>query len=685
MAIIDPLTNFMSGNRKKTSKMLTDALAKQKQGLIEPMQEGGVAGYQEGGMVDRAVDWTRRNVIQPAGQAAHDALMSVPATIPQRAPIQAPQMGTGYLNQTANATEQHKRDLVAAGGGYAEGGMVDPLIRYTTPAVEQGLAKYKYAVRPLVQNTISKANAIRGLLPAPGAIEDAILTGGEKVAAPVAEGVASKVGLGRLAALAGGPVGAGAYTAYKTLESQPLNDIDEVAAIKASGKPPVAQVASPIRTPIVTPPVQRGQDSLVEPPIPVETPQDQSQGSLSSGGKNIAYENIGVKGRDPFLDSGGSSSIHVQAPGETDKFTRLPHTGEAGYSFNPDSNSYEKTEPMVTVGRPNGLQVMMKESEALAKGMLSPQQLEAYNKNKALTAQTDIASQEAKSKMDVEAATAEEKRAKAGVEKADADFAAKHGFKMGKGDAASEAANASLTPEAIKMYAQQGVDEGHLPVGVGGYGKVGQAVRNAISNEMAAIAKSQGLDNVNMAVNRIKNRSDQTAINQAQKILSMTKGYEDTVNNYIPVLKQQRAELNLSKFKKFADFEYAASKDFFGDAKAQQLYGTLYETLVDYSKVVGGNFGASGLTDAARKEGDKLLAASNDPKTFEAVLNNFQNLMNLRTKALTKVPQDIVSRYGNKGGAATQPETQQAAPQAAQPPQAQPKTYKVGNYTVVEH
>ena len=134
---------------------------------------------------------------------------------------------------------------------------------------------------------------------------------------------------------------------------------------------------------------------------------------------------------------------------------------------------------------------------------------------------------------------------------------------------------------------------------------------------------------------------------------TVTKGYEDTVNNYIPILKEQRGKLNLSKFKKFADFEKAAKKDFFGDKDAQVLYGTLYETLVDYSKVVGGNFGAAGLTDAARREGEKLLSASNDPKTFNAVLDNFQKLMGERTKALTKVPSDIVSRYGAKAAPAT--------------------------------
>ena len=240
---------------------------------------------------------------------------------------------------------------------------------------------------------------------------------------------------------------------------------------------------------------------------------------------------------------------------------------------------------------------------------------------------------------------------KSEMTKADTAFAQSHGFKMPKAAAGDDAA-AALTPETIQMYAQQLLDEGKLPTGVGGYGKAGQAVRNTIGNAASALAKSQGLDNVNLAVTKLQNKSDQASITQAGKILNMTKGYEETVKSYIPLLKQQRADLHLSKFKKFADFEYAASKDWFGDPDAQRLYGTLYETLLDYSRVVGGNFSSVGLTDAARREGALLLSASNSPEAFNKVLDNFQNTMHLRAEGLATVPRSIVNRYGSGSQAA---------------------------------
>jgi hypothetical protein len=785
MEMIDPLTNMLAGKRKKTSKMLTDAVNKSR-GIAAPME--AASGYDQGGelaldmlkqgYVDSGAYYdTRRTqtdyvvpTVAPVGQlSAQDRMQPIPQVTPSATQ-------GGYRNPDGSwsatpppAVASPTSNSFAKRLGFAEGGMIpfSGIADYVLPQVQKGLLKYKYAVNPAAQNTIEGLNAVRGYLPGgsqaparfssvarhagqgiadtieglnavrgylpggsqaparfssvarhagqgiadtieglnavrgylpggsqaparfssvarhagqgiadsveglnavrgslPGAsgIEDAILGGGE-AAAQVGQQSLLRRGLG----IAGGPVGAGAMAAYDVLKAKPANDVDEMAAINNWTAQHHPLPARPVTAPAVAQPASIADTTSlpqITPSAPEAEPTPQAAPEYSKGfsivdGKRTPYEGIGVKGQDPLLDNPNLGFSRDEASRVRDLA---------------DTDAKERaaiSDPMIQtiVGDPSSkhgvysLGPSMKSSEAFAAGLMTLQQQDTYTKQRATLAETGLKTQEAQAKIGLENASAEEKKAKAAGEKADADFALKHGFKMSK-DSTAESAGQTLTPEAIHMYAQQGVDEGHLPVGVGGYGKVGQAVRNAISNEMAAIAKSQGLDNVALSINRLKNRSDQTSINQAQKILTMTKGYEDTVNNYIPILKEQRAAMNLSKFKKLADFEYAASKDFFGDANAQKLYGTLYETLVDYSKVVGGNFGAAGLTDAARREGDKLLAASNDPKTFNAVLDNFQKLMGERTKALTKVPQDIVSRYGAKQAAPAVQTQAQAAPPA---------------------
>jgi hypothetical protein len=86
-------------------------------------------------------------------------------------------------------------------------------------------------------------------------------------------------------------------------------------------------------------------------------------------------------------------------------------------------------------------------------------------------------------------------------------------------------------------------------------------------------------------------------------------------------------------------------KDMIGDPDAKAFYGTLYELLVDYSKVVTGNFGMAGLTDSARQEGAKLLSVADKPETFNKVLDNFQALMNKRTGALKDTANGILAKY----------------------------------------
>jgi hypothetical protein len=602
MQALDPLTDLYS--HKRRPGMLLKAVNKNAPVPSAPVMSGpGIAdlpeGYQEsGGIMGTAGDWLKRNVVQPVQSFVNRTVSTPTGTI--GSPI-----GTGLTSlpqpiQVPSVSVPYTPPVQPSqmGTGYLSN--------------TAGIAQRRINETQNIANQTGFAES--------GAVDDPL----------------------------------------KRVTSWPVN---------AQGAAPVASAA-----PVVTNQGATNYQLFIpgaaphtDPLTTVATPEVQGTGYAQVGKNRIGIADIGTA-KDPLMaKTQGSVNTLSDEQFKNSGLAADPNFGKPGYSYNTATKTWERPDPTIWVGTPGGVQSTMKESEAFTKGLMKPQQRTDYLNRRIYDQQAALAAQAQGAEIGLrqaqagqEQAKGEQEQAKAAQLKEDLEFAKKHGFTIPKGTSL-DIGGGSITPEAIEMYAQQGLDQGHIPTGVGGFGATGQAVRNQIGNRMAELAKAQGIDNVHLAVNALKNKSDQTSINQANKILTMTEGYEQTVNNYIPTLLQQRQNMNLSKFKKIADFEYAAQKDWLGDPNAQQLYGTLYETLLDYSKVVSGNFGISGLTDAGRKEGQALLNASNNPETFKKVLTNFQNLMKQRTSALKSVPQSIVARYRQGTADTTTPTAAPAA------------------------
>lgn len=254
------------------------------------------------------------------------------------------------------------------------------------------------------------------------------------------------------------------------------------------------------------------------------------------------------------------------------------------------------------------------------------------------------------------------KRAKAAKELKDLqEFnAASAGSKSYETEKSREKAQ-EMDPEDAKEMGKQYVMTGTMPQGLG-LGSPG--MRKQIIHEGTQWAKQNGMNNVNLALKQLQYKADQRSLTKTSEIAAMTENYEKTVESYIPILKAQSAAVKRVPIRSIAELQMRVEKDMIGDPDAKVFYGTLYETLVDYSKVVTGNFGMGGLTDSARVEGQKLLSVADKPETFNKVLDNFQVLMNKRTGALKGTAEGILKKYNAEPKAAYPNKAATASPPA---------------------
>jgi hypothetical protein len=106
-------------------------------------------------------------------------------------------------------------------------------------------------------------------------------------------------------------------------------------------------------------------------------------------------------------------------------------------------------------------------------------------------------------------------------------------------------------------------------------------------------------------------QAGQKALNKIATINAQVQRDEETAKKLlVNVVTQGKAiKSSMSGFKKADDWLNHLRAEYKGNPKAVNINNTIYEALVDYGKVMGGNVGAGGLTDSARKEAQMLLTA----------------------------------------------------------------------------
>ncbi|GEM_PF-3269307 len=365
MQVLDPLTDLYS--HKRRAGMLSNAVRKTTAPTAPVMSGPGIAdmpeGFQEGGMLAGPIDWAKRNIVQPVQNFVSNLAPSTPAPVNPTPPPQ--NIGTGYVQQSGvqpiqRYNQNYGAALREASEGYAEGGGVDdPLKKLPTqwPVTAAGVA-------PVAAN---------------------ITTPPVKVAQTPVPQVAPT------------PTAANAYGTASPLTSLPHGaEGSYEAPVAAAPKvpavappPPVTATDTAVKAATAPPP---GATSTGTDPLTNVSPD--GSGFAQVGQKKIGINDIGVQGKDPLTAGTGTINELSEEQFKRSGLAADPNFGKTGFEYNTATKTWEKPDPEIMVGNPQGIMSTMKESEAFNKGLMSPYQRESYlnrqifEKQAALTAQS---------------------------------------------------------------------------------------------------------------------------------------------------------------------------------------------------------------------------------------------------------------------------------------------------------
>ena len=365
MQVLDPLTDLYS--HKRRAGMLSNAVRKTTAPTAPVMSGPGIAdmpeGFQEGGMLAGPIDWAKRNIVQPVQNFVSNLAPSTPAPVNPTPPPQ--NIGTGYVQQSGvqpiqRYNQNYGAALREASEGYAEGGGVDdPLKKLPTqwPVTAAGVA-------PVAAN---------------------ITTPPVKVAQTPVPQVAPT------------PTAANAYGTASPLTSLPHGaEGSYEAPVAAAPKvpavappPPVTATDTAVKAATAA---KRGATSTGTDPLTNVSPD--GSGFAQVGQKKIGINDIGVQGKDPLTAGTGTINELSEEQFKRSGLAADPNFGKTGFEYNTATKTWEKPDPEIMVGNPQGIMSTMKESEAFNKGLMSPYQRESYlnrqifEKQAALTAQS---------------------------------------------------------------------------------------------------------------------------------------------------------------------------------------------------------------------------------------------------------------------------------------------------------
>jgi hypothetical protein len=195
---------------------------------------------------------------------------------------------------------------------------------------------------------------------------------------------------------------------------------------------------------------------------------------------------------------------------------------------------------------------------------------------------------------------------------------------------------------------------GKLP---SGFGQMRDSnMKSQVANESARLAKQYGISPVQWAQGTMDVQSRQRALNRVRTVNAQVLENERVANDLLDRAKVQHSELKgYSGIKGIDNLIFKGKNEFLGKSKERTIAGTIYEALVDYSRVISGNISAQGVTDTARSEGIKLLSAADDPEAFASIIDNMKATMKMRVSANEGVQDMLVNKYGEAPGQGAAP------------------------------
>lgn len=187
------------------------------------------------------------------------------------------------------------------------------------------------------------------------------------------------------------------------------------------------------------------------------------------------------------------------------------------------------------------------------------------------------------------------------------------------------------TQQAINLGAQQYLKTGQLPSM--GWGQQGASTRIAILNRAAEIASEQSGGSAGAVAGQSRYKAMAHELDQVQKMGGMIETWEQSANLQAQIVLSDSNAVARTSSPAINKAILAYLTTGAGDPDATKLENAVAVFSAEYAKVMSGQTGGQGVTDAARSEAQKITSAAMSGQSLQKVIE--QEQLSMRNRAGT--------------------------------------------------
>lgn len=211
--------------------------------------------------------------------------------------------------------------------------------------------------------------------------------------------------------------------------------------------------------------------------------------------------------------------------------------------------------------------------------------------------------------------------------------------------------------QTLRFYAENAVATGNIQPPNFGFGKTAAALRLEFMNEVGKVAGEKGIKPQDLNLNKSDLKAYQSALMDISKFNNRVVNFEATANKNLDLA------LSLSKNVPRTGSPLANRYDLWvkgqlkGDPATLAYQNAIYTAATEYAKVVTGQTTGAAVTDAARKEANRILNASFSEEDLQAVSQVMRQEMRNRITSLNETIQNtrsLISQVGTDQGISDQ-------------------------------
>lgn len=242
---------------------------------------------------------------------------------------------------------------------------------------------------------------------------------------------------------------------------------------------------------------------------------------------------------------------------------------------------------------------------------------------------------------------------------------ARHNKAM-EGLTAQKNSGSVLTPEGQDLAAQEYLNTGKLPPGMGG---AQTGINAKIIARAAEISSANGNDAQAASLNRASFKAAQTGLTALTKQRTLVGAFERTALKNLEIALDESNKVDRTGVPALNRWLLAGKKSLTGDVEVGRFNAALTSALNEYAKVLSGATGAAGISDAARREAHDLLNTANTPEQVVGIVDIMKREMSNREAGFAEQEAQLKETMGAKPNVPVAPASH-GAPQAPGAPMA---------------